>query len=260
MSIINYFAIFNGYNLTTVPGLTVLATNPWMPARRKLALNILARSNKSKTNSAFYTERIITVRVCIQRNSRDAVEQAIDILMTNIQGLEKELWLAQSGTVRKYYCTYSGYAIQRAGGAYWEADLQFTCSDNFGYDTSYTPIITNRTTSTATAADQYNFTGSAPFQAPIITVKLTAVTGGAPGTMTIGNSNTGQNISITRTWAVNDFVEIDSVAETVKVNGAIVAFTGAFPKFATGLGTISYADTFTTRTVVRNAYYYKRWI
>lgn len=259
MSNNSIFAIFNSNQLTSVTGLSVLKTDPYKQPQRKLSIANLARSNKRRANSAFYTQKQIVVRVGITRSSRDAVEQSIDALNNLLQGVSKELWLQQSGSVRKYYCTLNDVTPRVDGGAYWEADLIFACDDSFGYDTAYTTIV-NKSNSAASDNDQYNFQGSADFQAPIITVKLTAVTGGTAANMVIGNQQTGQSITINRTWAANDLVEIDSQNETVKVNGVEVAFTGAFPKFATGLGNLTYSDNFTTRTKTYFAFYYKRWV
>lgn len=260
MSNNSLFAIFNNNQLTTVTGLSILMTDPYKQPKRKLAIASLARSNKARVNSAFYNQKNITIRVGISRSTRDALEQSLDSLNSILQGIEKELWLSQSGGVRKYYCTLSDVVVNKSGGAYWEGDLVFTCSDNFGYDTGYTTIVNISGVTSSTRTDQYSFGGSADFQAPIITIKLTAVTGATNANMVIGNAATGQNLTINRTWAANDFVEIDCQNETVKVNGVEVAFSGAFPKFAVGLGNLTYADNFTTRTFNYFAFYYKRYV
>lgn len=261
MSNNNIYAIFNSNQLTAITGLSILATDPYKMPKRKLAILDIARSDKAKTNSAFYNQRLITIRVGISRTTRDALETSIDALMKILQGIEKELWLAQAGGARKYICTLQDAITKESGGAYWEADLVFACSDRFGYDTAYTTIINNLTGITAASrSDQYDFQGSAPWQVPVITIFYSALTGGTSKNVVIGNASTGQQITINRTWAAGDRLEVDCQNETVKVNGVEVAFTGAFPKFAPGLGNLTYSDTLTTRTFNYNAYYYKRWI
>lgn len=262
MSISNAnFAIFDSNNLAVlVNGLTVLGIDTYRPPKRKLSIAQIARVNKNKTNSAFFNSRPITLRVGISRGTRDAVEQSIDDLMSYIQGLEKDLWVPQSGTTRKYICTLSDIAVITGGGAYWEANLVFLCSDIHGYDTAYTPLISLTGLTSRSREDQYNFKGSADWQVPYVRITYTAVTGGAAKTVLIGNAATGQQISVTRAWAANDILEVDSLAETVKVNGVEVAFTGAFPRFANGVGKLTYTDNFTSGTYNYLAYYYKRYV
>lgn len=256
------FAIFDSNNLASlVNGLTVLGIDTYIIPKRKLSIAQIARTNKNRTNSAYFNSRPIKVRVGITRGNRDALEQSIDDLMSYIQGLEKELWVPQSGATRKYTCTLQDVNVLKGGGAYWEAELIFAASDIHGYDTAYTLIINNLTGITAASrSDQYGFQGSADWQVPYVRITLTAVTGGSLKSIIIGNAATGQQITVNRTWAAGDVLEVDSLAQTVKVNGTEVAFTGAFPRFAKGLGNLTYSDTFTTRTFSYLAYYYKRYI
>jgi hypothetical protein len=255
------FAIFDSNNLASVVnGLTVLGIDTYKPPKRKLSIFQVARTNKNKVNSAFFNSRPITVRVGITRGNRDALEQSIDDLMSYIQGVEKELWVPQASATRKYTCTLSDVNVLAGGGAYWEAELVFTCSDIYGYDTAYTLIVNNLTGITSSSrSDQYNFQGSADWQVPYIRVTYTALTGATTKTVLIGNASTGQQITITRTWAATDVLEVDCLAQTVKINGVEVSFTGAFPRFAKGLGNITYSDNFTTRTFNYLVYYYKRY-
>lgn len=261
MSIANAnFAIFNGSNLASlVSGLTVLAINPYRPAKRNLNIANLARVNKRKVPSAFYREKDIAVTVCIQQANRDAVERSIDSLMALLQGIEKELMVPQSGGTRKYVCTYSDAVPRKDGGAYWEADLVFALSDLMGSDTSYTTIVSLTGVTSATRSDQYNFEGSAPWQLPRIEIYYTAITGGTAADVVIGNA-TGSSMTINRTWAAGDRLVIDCANESVQVNGANVAFTGGFPNFPRGVGTLQYSDGFTTRTYNNTTTYYRRWV
>lgn len=260
MSFINYSANFDGNDLTTVSGLTVLATNPYAPAKRKLTINDLARTNKAKTNSAFYNKRPVNVRIGITRATRDLLEQSIDSLMTLIQGIEKPLLLKQGGALRSYTCTYSDMDIRVEGGSYIEADLIFETSDHFGYDTAATLLTQISGSTGGQKTTQITFGGSAPWQVPLITITHTAITGGTSKTITVGNDATGQAVTISRTYVVGDVTTIDAPNQAVKVNGVEVAFTGAIPEWAPGVGYVSYADTFTTRTYSMTMTYIKRYV
>lgn len=252
--------LFNGVSLTSVDGLTILATNPYRAPQRKLSSYLIARRDAQRTNSAFYAQRSITVRCCIDMPSRAQVETQFDQLMTILQGINKELILSQSNGVRKYYCTFSSINYLREGGAYLEFELIFSCDDFFGYDTAYTTIIGPATVTTTPRSDQYHFQGSAPWQAPEFIIQYSAISGGTGKSVIISNTNTGQAATITRDWVTGDRLEINTLNGTVKVNGVDVAFSGALPQFAPGLNVITYSDNFSSRTFSYNGRYYKRYI
>jgi hypothetical protein len=251
MSKINYPAIFNDTDLNTVSGLTVLRTDPYRPPKRDVSLSDLIRTNKSKVSSAFYTERRVTVRIEITRDTRDQLEQSLDELMAIIQPIEKTLVLNQSGRRRKYYCTFEDAVVMtdNEGGSYIEMDLVFVCSDRFGYDLTATTLLSITSAYTSAArSDALNFQGSALWQTPVITITYSAIGSGVNKSVAIGNGATGQVITITRTWTAGDKIEVDALNETVKVNGVDVDYTGAIPKWKKGIGYWSYSDNFTSRS------------
>jgi hypothetical protein len=251
---------YNGIELTSITGLTILATNPYVPAKRKLSRNLLARTNKSKTNSAFYTERELQIKINISRETRDLLEQSIDSLMTILQGLEKDLLVRQAGTTRKYVATYTDAVISNSGGSYITMDLVFVTSDHFGYDNVTTTNLTVGTYTGGNRQDALTFGGSAPLQQPTITVTFSYVYDATAKDVVIGNANLGMAITINRVWTTLDVLVIDASAQSVKVNGVEVAFTGAIPEFAVGEGVLTYNDTFTARTVSYVVTYVKRYI
>lgn len=260
MSQINYSAIFDNVDLTTVNGLTVLATNPYLPAKRKINISELAQSDKSKTSSAFFTDRKINIRVGIQRDNRAQLEASIDSLMSILQGQEKQLVLAQSGTQRTYTATYSDYSVNIHGGAYCELDLLFATSAHFGYDTTLTQLVYAAGATLYNRTDSFTVGGSAYYQTPIIKVTISAVTGGTTSDVILKNPANGQAVTVNRTWVAGDLLVVDSQNKTVTVNGSNVDFSGAIPEWRLGVGYLQYTDGFLTRTVTIYAYYYKRWV
>lgn len=258
--IINNTATFNGNELTNISGLTILATDPYKPARRKLSINDIANSNKSKITSAYYKEKDITMRVGISRSTRALLETSIDALLNILQGQEKSLILSQSGTSRRYTCTYADFNVLLSGGSYIELELVFKTSDHFGYDINLSELLQVSNFTSGQKTDRITVSGSAPWQTPIITITYTSITTGTSKAVRIGNDSTGQQISITRTWVTGDVLVIDVNAQTVKVNGTEVAFSGALPEWNTGVGYISYSDDFGARTYGMNVSYYKRYI
>lgn len=254
MSKINYPAIFNDIDLTVVPGLTVLKTDPYRPAKRNVSLSELIRTDKSKLNSANYNERYITVGVEITRNTRAEMEQSLDRLLSILQPTEKWLVLNQGQTRRKYLCTYADYLVNEdtEGGSFLQIDLIFVCSDRFGYDLSETTLLNFTGYTSANRSDRLTFNGSAKWQCPIIALTFTSITGGTSKTVTVGNGDNGQQISVTRTWSNNDVLVIDCLNEEVLVNGVVVDHDGAIPKWTVGFGYWNYQDNFTARSLNGN--------
>lgn len=260
MSYINNPASFDSNALTDVPGLTVLATNPYLPAKRRLTISDIARSDKSSVSSAFYNTKPVTVRVGISRTTRELVEASYDTLLSLLAGIEKPLILRQSGGYRQYTATYSDSVFKVEGGSYLELDLVFETSDHFGYDISPTTLFSVTAFTSNYRSDPLTIEGSAPFQVPTITITFTSITASGTKAVTISNATNSQSVVISRTWATGDVLVIDSQNKTVKVNGSEVAFTGAIPEFSKGIGYWAYSDTFTARTFNALIQYYKRYV
>lgn len=261
MSLTAYYAIFDSNNLAqSVTGLDILGIDSYMQPKRSLGVSTVSRADKSKVSSGFYSERYINIRLRITAPSNIELESRLDTLNSLIQGLEKELLVPQSGTTRKFTATLEDVNVTESGGAHWQGSLVFRCSNNFGYDYTYTSILNMVGTTAGVRADSYNFDGSAEFQVPHFEIYYTAVSGGTGGTVLLGNSTTGQQLTITRDFVAGDRLVVDCDTSSVTVNGANVSFTGAFPMFRKGTADITYTDDFTTRTFNYFVYYYKRWV
>ncbi len=270
MSVVNAnTAVFDGNDITTVPGLDILAVNSYIPPKRHLSISDIARSNKSKHNSGFYNQRQITVKIRISRATRQLMEVSVDQLMSMLQGINKILVVPRGLGTEQFYCTLTDSVVdtQSDGGAHIIIDLVFECSDRFGY--SQVPVVLLNISTAFTSSyrsDRIQFTdGTAPSQVPVTTLTFSAVSGGTAKTVRIGNGMSGQEVAITRTWAAGDKLEIDSFNKTVKVNNVEVAFTGAIPEWKNSVsnpfGYWYYSDNFTTsRSFTGQVVYYPRYL
>lgn len=261
MGQIVYPVTFNGVDLNTITGLTVLSTDLYKPPKRDLSISDIVRTNKSKINSAFYVEKKPVVRVGIARATRALVEQSLDALNCILQEIEKSLIVPQSGSSRRYVATLDDTNILVAGGSYIELELIFKLSDRFGYDLAPTLILDMTTPYTSSnRSDGLTFGGSSLWQQPVITITYTAVGGGTGKVVTIGNSQTGQQVAITKDWVAGDVIVVDSSIPSVKVNGAEVGFVGAIPEWKRGSGFWYYSDTFTSRTFSGSITHVRRYV
>lgn len=260
MGIVRTTTNFNGTELSGLTGVTVLATDSYLIPKRTLTMADVSRTNQAKVSSAFFTGKTITIRLGISALTRDLVETYLDNVINAVAPLEKALILREGGELRSYTATLSDGVRRVDGGSYIEMDFVFETSDHYGYAIPYEKLLD------ATGRTLYNYTdtlvfgGGADTQAPIITAFLSAIGAGTSNTVTIGNVATGRYIVVNRAWTAGDRLVIDCQNKTVKVNGALVDFTGAFPEFAPGNGYLNYNDTFSTRTLALSAYYYRRYL
>jgi hypothetical protein len=266
MSYLTTPATFNGDSLPDlVPGLTILSFDPYKLPVRDLSISDIVRSNRSVHNSGFYKEKNITLRVGITRATRALLEASIDTLMAILQPLNKPLIIQQSGTSRKYFCSLSDAPVENDGGSYIEISLVFTLTDRFGYDITPTNLLDISSAYTSsTRSDRFFVEGSAPTQALIFSLTFGSITSGSGQSVMLGNSNTGQQVTVNRNWLSGDVLLITPaygiVEKSVKVNNTEVAFTGAVPEFAKGFQYWNYQDTFQARSFTGSIDYYKRYV
>jgi hypothetical protein len=259
--------LFNSNDIEAlVAGLAVVSIPIFVPAKKTVTSYPLALQNKVKVVQSFFTGRILPVTCTITRPSRQALDQAFDALWPLISGTELPLTFVEGAGQRQYTATWADFNLIEQAGGYAKFDLLFTASDQYGYDPTYVTLLQqNGVTAQPLTWTMGDVDGSAEWQVPIITLTLTAVTGGSSVTLSIGNPASGQTCNITRSWAANDVLEIDSRLKTVKVNGTLVDSSGAIPEWnpksivGTGQSKILVSDGLTTRTYNLNVKLYRRW-
>lgn len=260
MGLTKYEVTFDNNLLTQVTGLSILGVNLNTPPSRTLGNFLLARSDKRKINSAFYTERHIMVDCVLTRDTRASLDTQVDVLNNLIQGVEKTLVVPQDSWTRQFTSTLNEFVINESSGGYMSFTLDFICSDSYGYDLAYTSLLQVSGRTLYNYTDSFTVGGSAYWQVPIIKITFTALTGGSNASVVVKNPATGQATTVSRTWAAGDILTIDSQNKTVQVNAADVDFTGAIPEWRTGTGYIQVYDQFLTRTKTEFVYYFKRWV
>jgi hypothetical protein len=217
----------------------------------------LAHANMSNIPYVDYPNKIIPITGTLIGTSIANLDGLIDTFKGYLVGIGKNLDIDYNGGTRRYVATVAkAPTIKRPGGlTFAKFGAEFTCTNPFGTDTSNTTALSAAGRTSGSYSDSYTFLGSAPYQRPVITITITALTGGTGASISYGNGNTGQQIVVTRTWAANDVLVIDTFNKTVTVNGFNVVFTGAFPWFAPGSQTLQYADSFATRTFTVSVVY-----
>lgn len=253
-------ASFNGSDFaSSVPGLRILSTDPYRFPNKDLDISQLANADKSVTVAAFFKDKKINVRIEIGRDTRELLDDSIDTLNGILREREAALVLSVGSSTRQWTATFANMSFSDVQGGHAVIELEFQASDPLGSDVNTTQLFSTALTG-ATSATNFIVGGTAKWQRPVITITISALTGGTAKLVSVGNAATGQQVNITRTWTAGDILIIDSKLKKVTVNGTEVAFTGAIPEWAPGSGTMDYSDNLTTRTRTMVGVYYKRYI
>lgn len=251
---------YNGNSLQTNNILVDTITHQDLPTIQAKQYQ-LAHANQSAIPYLAYPSRVITVSGTVIGSSVVDCDAQLDTFKSYLVGVDQELQIAYDNSTRQYIATPTKTTITRPGGlTFAKFSVEFTCNYPFGQDTTSTQILsaTGRTLNSYT--DSYTFGGTAPFQLPIVTITLTSVTDTTGGAISWGNGNSGQSITVSRTWANSDQLVIDCTQNTVTVNSTASDFTGAFPFFAPGSGSMVYNDTLTSRTFSILITYAEQWL
>lgn len=251
---------FNTSDLeTAVPGLKIVGL-PDRPPQRDLNLLYIAQTDRRTDVSNFYTSRKVNIQCEIGQDTRALLDDALDTLNKILAPKEKTLVVPYGSTTRQYTATFSNMSKTNMSGGFVELDLEFECSDSMGYDTASTTLVSHLHNVAASKSYGFDLGGSAEWQYPVITVTINSLLGGTSKAITLGAHNTNQSVTVTRTWSALDILIIDTVNQTVQVNGVDVAFTGALPIFKLPSGQLDYSDTIDHRDVDVGMTYQRRYI
>jgi phage-related protein len=204
----------------------------------------LVRNDGAIVVSSRFKKKVIQVFGYILAPNRQAYEAAFDELKWRLSAKQRSLVLVQAGSERIYTATVSQVTESFVEGGKTYITMQFDCNDPYGRDGNK-QSYTEAAFTTAVKAIAHTFLGYADIL-PKFTVTITAVSGGTSKTVNIGNSVTGQQISVTRTWVAGDVLVVDSDTQKVTVNGVVVDFAGFFPVFSPRTAYAQYSDNFTT--------------
>lgn len=238
----------------------------------RLAQNYaLSHAHKSIIPFVEYPSKPITLTGEIVGTSISDEDTQIDTFNAIVAQVNAPLTFDYAGGSlnRQYLATAMVPNVNRPGGLAWaEFNVTFIATLPYGQDTGLTTLLNAAGRTLGGYSDNFTFGGNFPFQLPTITITFSAVSDIVnPQTVSLGNAGTGQQINITRVWAATDVLVVDCTLANntpVTVNGLPVNFTGGFPDFAISpgvtAGTLTYADTFATRSFTELVTYFKYFL
>jgi len=227
-----------------------------------MSLYGLADADGSSIPAINSPSKPIALAGVIKGSSQADLDNRIDTFKGYFIGKDKNLDVAYGSGTRRYVATAGKPLIQRSQRAYIARfQVPITCTNPYGLDTTSTALFATHNNSTvATFTETPTVGGNAPYQLPIFTITIDALTG-AGDYVLISNDNNNQEIMIYGMGLVNgDVIVIDCVQRIVTLNGDEIDYNGTFLELAPGANSITYTDGFTTRTVDVAASYTKRWL
>lgn len=248
---------FNGVLLSSIEGFSIIEADSFRAPSRKIVAAQIANTSSTAISSALYEAKKIRVSGIIARTGKSGLEQALRDLQALLQGRNKLLTLEIIGVDTEYTATMSNLSINNNAGGYALVDIDFICTEPYGYKTSSITVANYVAATSQPLTTAYTWQGNVG-QAPIITVDINSRTlNGTTGTITITNTTQNISIAVESAYAVNDILIINCKTKTATINGTNVDFTGSIPEW-TGLEPIKYSDNFTARNIDYSVTYQSR--
>lgn len=250
------------FNIATQVGIVTNSIEHTSLPEKVMQLYGLADADGSSIPAINYPSKKITIGGIIVGSTQADLDSRIDTFKGYFTGKDKNLDIAYGSGTRRYVATPNAVSVVRQQKALFATfQVEFLCTNPFGLDTSSTNLWTAKNNFTsATFTETPTVGGNAPFQLPIFTITIDALTG-AGDYLLISNDNNNQEIMLNGLGlTAGDVIVIDCVERTVTVNGDEVDYFGTFLELEPGANSITYTDGFTTRTVDVSATYVKRWL
>ncbi|MDV7992056.1 phage distal tail protein [Rhodococcus sp. IEGM 1374] len=249
---------FGAFNLQDDRVRTV-ETDVYSPPKNDVQSDRLAGGDGAVIVKRSFDQKIFSIRGTLKADTREDLERLINEFNTAIFQPNQAFDIDYAGMVRRFVATAQNVIITTRGFTTAGFSVEFVCPSGVGSDTFNTVMLNATAVTTATASLAVNVGGTYKAE-PTIRMTVNAVTGGATKRVAITNGSTQRGVSIVRTWAVGDVLEIDSLNKTIYVNNAPVDYIGQFPVWPAGAGVIGYVDEFTTREVTLNGFYVRRYL
>lgn len=222
----------------------------------------LADADGSSIPNINYPSKPVALAGVIKGSSQADLDDRIDTFKGYFRGKDKNLDITYGSGTRRYIATAGVPKVQRHPKSFYAIfQVPITCTNPFGLDTSSTNLWAKKNNFTsATFTETPTVGGNAPFQLPIFTITIDALTG-AGDYVLISNDNNNQEIMVYGQGLIaNDVIVIDCVQRIVTKNGTEIDYYGTFLELEPGANSLTYTDGFTTRTVDVEATYIKRWL
>lgn len=253
----DFVVIFDNVDLNTIPYVFFSRRNPNSEADLDLVTHDLVRRDGAVLTSIKRKPKRIALEGFIVAPTRTSYEEALDTLKFLTSNPERYLRIIQAGSERKYIATKENIIIEHIEGGNARVNISFVCLHPYG---SESILTTDEYTATTTPYGiTHVFLGTA-YVKPVFTVTLNSLTDGTTKHVGVGNSQTGQQVQVTRSWTAGDTVVFDLENQKVYVNSAISDYNGVFPEFKPTQANSYYYDSLSARNATIGLSYAKQYL
>ena len=259
---------FNGndlqtYNRGTQVGINTNVIEHTNIPEKLFTLFSIANADYSAIPNIDYPSKKIKIAGTIHGSSQDDLDSRIDTFLGYFVGKDKNLDIDYAGSTRRYIATENVTSIEREQKALFaKFTIEFICTQPFGRDTSSTNLFSSNNQTDASETFTPTIGGNAPYQLPIITLTIDALTG-TNDYIQISNDQNGQSMLLIGLGiTAADVIVINSETREVTVNGDVVDYEGVFLELTpdSAPASITISNGFETRTIDYLGIYYKRWL
>lgn len=252
---------YGTYNLQDpANGVWVHGTDVYSAPESALQADTLAEADGSVVVQQRYKSKTFTIEGILRRDDLPSLEAAMDEFKAAMTVKNQAFDLDYAGGVRRYLSYASNVILTRKNrGTSATFNVSFLCPDGVGWSVDSTALVASTGITTATSNIGVTVSGSYKCE-PLTRLTFNTVSGGTDKTVTVSNGSTQRGLAIRRNWVSGDVLEIDSLKKLVYVNNLSVTFTGQFPWWETGAGSVAYLDDFTSRDVTMTSSYTRRWL
>lgn len=227
-----------------------------------MAILAIANANDSSIGDMDSPSKPIALAGAIKGSSQVDLDQRIDAFKAIFRGKNKNLDINYAGTIRRYIATVptSGIKVKRTGTKLWATFTIAAFCKPYGRDTTPTELFNSANATTGSATYTPTVGGTAPYQLPIFTIHIDALTGAGDYLQISNNANDQAILIFGQGLTAGDTLVIDCEAREVRLNDELIDYQGTFLELEPGAVSLTYTDGFTTRTVDRDGKYYKRYV
>lgn len=250
------------YSRATEVGIVTNSIEHTNIPEKLMGLYAMADADGSSIPAINYPSKKVTIGGVIKGSSQSDLDSRIDTFKGYFIGKDKNLDIAYGASTRRYIATANTVSVVRQQKALFATfQIEFLCTNPFGLDTSSTALFATHSNSTvATFTETPTVGGNAPFQLPIFTITIDALTGAGDYVMISNDNNNQEMLIYGQGLQAGDVIVIDCEQRIVTLNGDQIDYDGTFLELEPGANSITYTDGFTTRTVDVAASYTKRWL
>ncbi|MDL2342311.1 MAG: phage tail family protein [Patescibacteria group bacterium] len=249
---------FDNNNLQTANIITQSIDHASIP-QKDAKLYALAHASASTIPFTSYPSKMITVTGRIFHDTVEQLDDLLDTFRGYFTNTGANLDIGYNNATRRYIATVNSLTVDRPGGlTYADFKIEFVATQPFGQSTTPLTLVSASGRTAATYTDLVTFSGTAPWQRPVVTITYTTVSGN--GSINFGNNANGQQLTISGARAAGDVITLDVSKKSVQVNYVDYPFTGAFPEFPPGPQSMSYSDALGSRNLTYNVSYYPLYL